>query len=114
MFRTPSICHAVFLPDQNITLLKRIRATLTGGATVAIWDLETPDPESDPAAGDGVALFFRLTSTALCYSGKEYARWLRESGYNSIRVIRPALAPGYVLVVGKSGACLRRNLTRIR
>jgi hypothetical protein len=57
MFRTPSICHAVFLPDQNITLLKRIRATLTGGATVAIWDLETPDPESDPAAGDGVAFF---------------------------------------------------------
>jgi hypothetical protein len=92
-----------FLPDQNIALLKRIGATLTGGGTLAIWDLETPDAESDPGGGDGVALFFRLTSTALCYSGKEYSRWLRDSGYNSIRVTRPAMAPGYVLVVGRAG-----------
>jgi hypothetical protein len=91
-----------FLPDQNIALLKRIRATLNSGGTVAIWDLETPDFESKPGGGDGTALFFRLTSTALCYSGKEYSRWLQESGYNSIRVTRPALAPGYILVVGKS------------
>jgi hypothetical protein len=62
------------------------------------------DPESDAGGGDGVALFVRLTSTALCYSGKEYSRWLRESEYNSIRVTRPAMAPGYVLVVGRSGA----------
>jgi hypothetical protein len=75
---------------------------MTVDATVAIWELETTDPESSPSAGDGAALFFRLTSTALCYSGKEYSRWLREAGFRNVRVIRPKLSrPGYVLVTGR-------------
>jgi hypothetical protein len=90
-----------FMPDPNIALLKRVHAALAAGGTVAIWELETPDPESKASEGDGAALFFRLTSTALCYSGKEYSRWLREAGFAKIRVVRPALSPGNVLVTGR-------------
>jgi len=90
-----------FMPDQNIELLKRIYASLTSDGTAAIWELETPDPESRPNEGDGAALYFRLTSTALCYSGKEYSRWLREAGFTRIRIVRPMLSPGSVLVTGR-------------
>ena len=90
-----------FMPEQNLQLLKRVCASMSEGGTVAIWELETPDPESRPSEGDGAALYFRITSTALCYSGKEYSRWLREAGFAKIRVVRPALSPGSVLVVGR-------------
>ena len=90
-----------FMPDRNLEILKRVHASMSEGGTVAIWELETPDPESKPSEGDGAALYFRITSTALCYSGKEYSRWLREAGFAKIRVVRPALSPGSVLVVGR-------------
>jgi hypothetical protein len=90
-----------FMPEANIALLKRVREALNAEATVAIWELETPDPNSRPSAGDGVALYFRLTSTALCYSGKEYSRFLHEAGFKRVRVLRPALRPGNVLVTGR-------------
>ena len=89
-----------FMPDQNIGLLKRLYQSLTAAGSVAIWDFETPDPQSKPAAGDGAALYFRLTSTAFCYSGNEYSRWLREAGFGRIRVKRPAMSPGKTLVTG--------------
>jgi hypothetical protein len=90
-----------FLPEQNVTLLKRVRASTSSKGTVAIWDLETPDPASKPTEGDGAALFFRLTSTALCYSGRQYGDWLREAGFQRIRSTRPRFRPGYILVVGR-------------
>lgn len=95
-----------FLPDPNIALLKRVRDALSPDGTVAIWELETPDADSRPSEGDGAALFFQLSSTALCYSGKEYSRWLREAGFERVRAIRPALAPRNVLVVGRKPAHL--------
>jgi len=89
-----------FMPEQNIGLLKRLYQSLTTAGSVAIWDFETPDPQSKPAAGDGAALYFRLTSTAYCYSRNEYSRWLREAGFGRIRVKRPAMSPGKILVTG--------------
>jgi hypothetical protein len=90
-----------FLPEQNLGLLKRVRESMSDEGTVAIWELETPDPDSTPGAGDGAALFFRVTSTALCYSGKEYSRWLSEAGFRNVRVMRPKLRPGNILVTGR-------------
>ncbi len=90
-----------FLPEQNLGLLKRVRESMSNEGTVAIWELETPDPDSTPDAGDGAALFFRVTSTALCYSGKEYSRWLSEAGFRNVRVMRPKLRPGNILVTGR-------------
>jgi hypothetical protein len=90
-----------FMPDQNLGLLKRVHDSMTDDGTVAIWELETPDPASKPNQGDGAALYFRLTSTALCYSGNEYSGWLKESGFNKVKVTRPRLSPGHVLVTGR-------------
>jgi len=90
-----------FLPEQNGRLLKRAHAALTKDGTVAIWELETPDPGSPPSAGDGAALYFRLTSTGGCYSGNQYSAWLRDAGFTKIRVLRPVLRPGSVLVTGR-------------
>lgn len=92
-----------FLPEQNLPILKRLRPSMTSDGTIAIWDLETPDPDSKPSEGDGAALFFRLTSTALCYSGKQYSLWLREAGFDRIRVVRPRMRPGYILVTARNG-----------
>jgi hypothetical protein len=90
-----------FQPAQNIALLKRVRASMSSDGTIAIWDLETPAPESTPNAGDGAALYFRLTSTALCYSVKQYSEWLLDAGFERIRTLRPRFRPGYILVVGR-------------
>jgi hypothetical protein len=38
----------------------------------------------------------------MCYSADEYSRWLREAGFGHIRVRRPILRPGSVLVTGRS------------
>jgi hypothetical protein len=90
-----------FLPEDNLSLLKRVAGSMTAESTIAIWDLESPDPGSKPSPGDGAALFFRLTSTAQCYSGRQYAAWLSAAGFSRLRVMRPLLRPGYVLVTGR-------------
>jgi 2-polyprenyl-3-methyl-5-hydroxy-6-metoxy-1,4-benzoquinol methylase len=91
-----------FLPEQNSETLRRVRSCVSIDGTIAIWELETPDPQSKPSEGDGAALFFRLTSSALCYSGKQYAAWLRDAGFERIRVVRPRFRPGYILVTGRT------------
>jgi hypothetical protein len=92
-----------FQPAGNLAILRRARAALVSGGTVAIWEIDRPEPASRPGAGDGAALFFRLTSQASCYRGDEYARWLGEAGFTEVRVERPMLSPGRVLVTGRKG-----------
>lgn len=90
-----------FDEETNVKLLRRAFDSLTTRGTVAIWEIEAPEKDSKPTHGDGAALYFRLTSTARCYHGSEYARWLERIGFNEVRVMRPALSPGSVLVVGR-------------
>jgi SAM-dependent methyltransferase len=87
-----------FSADDIRRILKRAYEALTANGTVAIWDLERPAPGKHPNEGDGIALFFRLTSTAGIYSGDEYAGWLRDAGFERITVVRPVLRPSTVLV----------------
>jgi 2-polyprenyl-3-methyl-5-hydroxy-6-metoxy-1,4-benzoquinol methylase len=87
-----------FTPPDVRRILARAFAALAPEGTVAIWELERPAPGGKPSEGDGVALFFRLTSTAAAYSGEEYASWLREAGFARTKVVRPTLRPGYVLI----------------
>lgn len=84
-------------------ILARAFAAAASGGTVAIWELERPGPGQKPGAGDGIALFFRLTSTAGAYSGDEYAAWLRAAGFERVKIVRPALRPGNVLVHARAG-----------
>ena len=90
-----------FDEETNVRVLRRAFDSLTARGTVAIWEIEAPEKDSKPTHGDGAALYFRLTSTARCYHGSEYARWLERIGFHEVRVMRPALSPGSVLVVGR-------------
>jgi hypothetical protein len=90
-----------FQPPEIQAISKRVATATRGGGTVAIWELERPRTGSKPSGGDGVALFFRLTSTAGAYSGEEYAGWLEEAGFSRVKIGRPRLSPGYVVVHGR-------------
>jgi hypothetical protein len=90
-----------FQPDANAAILRRVHACLAPAGTAAVWEIERPKSTARVSAGDGAALFFRLTSTAACYSGEEYADWLTAAGFAKIRIQRPALSPGSVLVTGR-------------
>jgi hypothetical protein len=87
-----------FTPDLVRTILVRAHDALGPGGTAAIWELERPSRAKRPSEGDGVALFFRLTSSAAAYSGEEYAEWMKEAGFTHSKIVRPRLRPGTVLV----------------
>lgn len=90
-----------FESATNLEVLRRVAASLTPQGTVAIWEMEIPDRHAKPTAGDGAALYFRLTSTACCYGARDYTGWLAAAGFVKVRVHRPLLAPGQILVVGR-------------
>ena len=87
-----------FTVDEIKRILVRAYAALPADGPVAIWELERPAPGKDPNEGDGIALFFRLTSTAAAYSGDEYAAWLTEAGFRAVSIVRPKLRPSTVLI----------------
>jgi hypothetical protein len=87
-----------FTPPDVRTILARAHRALARNGTIAIWELQRPAPGQKPSAGDAIALFFRLTSSAAAYSGEEYAAWLGEAGFSHARIVRPTLRPGNVLV----------------
>lgn len=90
-------------PDQCQHLLGRVRQAVTAGGTVAIWEVRRPGPDAPPDLfGDAFALYFRLTSTARCYSEEEYTQWLREVGLEDVTV-QPVPAPNMILVMGRTG-----------
>jgi 2-polyprenyl-3-methyl-5-hydroxy-6-metoxy-1,4-benzoquinol methylase len=93
-----------FQPKQNTELAAKARSALAPGGTVAIWEIERPRRDRKAGDGDGAALYFRLTSNAGTYTGEEYAELLRTTLFERVRIERPALAPGYVLVTGRMSA----------
>ena len=89
-----------FTPDQIMALLKKVRPALRAKGTIVIWEFERPKQDAKVGAGDAMALYFRLTSSASAYHADEYSEWLRASGFQNIRISRSRLVPGYVLVSG--------------
>ena len=53
-----------FRADEVQSIMRRAHEALAREGTVAIWELERPAATRKPSEGDGVALFFRLTSSA--------------------------------------------------
>ena len=91
-----------FRSDQNLAVLRKVWTALEPRGTVAIWEIEAPDAKSQKAdLGDGAALYFRLTSGARSYHGENYAAWLREAGFQQIRLRRPLLSPGGLLLTAR-------------
>lgn len=89
-----------FLPEQIAGILRQAASALRGKGVIAVWELECPRPGSQVTVGDGAALYFALTSTGGAYHGDEYASWLRQAGFESIRIARGKLTPGKILVTG--------------
>jgi hypothetical protein len=87
-----------FSPEQIVGILRKTAAALRGKGVVAVWELESPPPGSRVTMGDGAALYFALTSSGGAYHAGEYARWMGEVGFESIRIARGKLTPGKVLV----------------
>jgi hypothetical protein len=90
-----------FGAERMVPILARARDAMRADATIAIWEAEAPKKGSRASHGDAVALYFRLTSTAGAYHADDYSEWLREAGFGAVRVARPALSPGNVLVTGR-------------
>ena len=91
-----------FLPEQIAGILQHARSAVRGKGVVAIWELECPRPGSKVTAGDGAALYFALTSTGGAYHADDYTSWLRDAGFESIRVTRGRLTPGKILVTAEA------------
>lgn len=87
-----------FVPHDVKSILQRAHHAMVADGTIAIWELERPASTRKPSEGDGVALFFRLTSSAAAYSGEEYRDWLQAAGFTRTKIVRPRLRPGTVLV----------------
>lgn len=92
-----NILHHFTAHDVS-SIVQRSHAALASGGTIAIWELERPAATKRPSEGDGVALFFRLISSAAAYSGEEYAGWLAAAGFTRVKIVRPTLRPGSVLI----------------
>jgi C-methyltransferase len=93
-----------FSPKESKHLLARVNGALSPEGTVAIWEGRQPEPDA-PAElfGDAFALFFRLTSTARCYTASEYVAWLAAAGFSDVQVQPAPSAPFQVLVTGRAG-----------
>ena len=92
-----------FRLTQNRDLFRRVRDVMTPGGTVVIWDYERSDPNTEPdLGGDGMALFFRITSTSQCYTSADYTDWISTAGFVEVTTQTTPLAPSYVLVAGRA------------
>ncbi len=84
-------------PDQNVELLRRARAILRPGGSVAVLDLFTRPAGKRPDSSAYLGLFFHLTSGAETYSPAELAGWLAEVGFGTPRRVRVRAIPNQTL-----------------
>ncbi len=91
-----------FTGQQALDVLRKVRAAMAPGGTVAVWDFDRPAAGTKAElAADASALYFRLTSESQVVSGDQYAGWLRHAGFARVQLKRSILAPVQVLAVGR-------------
>ncbi|HEX4348534.1 MAG TPA: methyltransferase [Vicinamibacterales bacterium] len=89
-----------FPAETKVSMLRKVREALKPGGTVSIFEIEAPrDDQPTEAAGDGLALYFRITSTSACYRGDDYVAWLTAAGFQAARVVRSFRMPSRMLIV---------------
>jgi cyclopropane fatty-acyl-phospholipid synthase-like methyltransferase len=84
-------------PEQNVELLRRIRAALSPGGRIAVLDLFVPPPDTRADAGAMLGLFFYLTSSAATYTEDQLREWLAAAGFDRPRRIRLRRLPNLAL-----------------
>ncbi len=85
-------------PEQVRTLFERVAAAVRPGAPLCVLDLYDRPAGRAPDSGSYLGLFFHLTSGADIYSTEQVSRWLRESGFEDLKVRRLPQLPGLALV----------------
>ena len=70
--------------EQVVTVLKRIRAAMKPGGTIAVLDMfrSAPEAKQQRASAAGLGLFFHLTSGADLPSPDELGNAFREAGFS--------------------------------
>ena len=92
-----------FKPAQIEQLLGRVKSALSPAGTIAIWELRRPERDDPPdIVGDAFALFFRVTSTARCYTTSEYLDWLEAAGFSEVQIQPLPVAPFQLLATGRA------------
>jgi len=93
-----------FTPQQIGELLASVRRAMTAAGTVAIWEVCQPaaDDAQPDLIGDAFALFFRLTSTARCYTVSEFTSWLSNAGFIDVQVQPLPVGRSLTLVTGRA------------
>jgi hypothetical protein len=91
-----------FTPAQIGQLLGRVKGALGPAGTIAIWEVRRPERDDPPdIVGDAYALFFRVTSTARCYTTGEYLGWLAAAGFSEVQAQPLPVAPFQLLATGR-------------
>lgn len=80
--------------EQVVTVLKRIRAAMKPGATLAVLDMfRSSEGKQQRASAAGLGLFFHLTSGADLPSPDELASWFDEAGFSAPKLTRVRRIP---------------------
>ena len=69
--------------EQVVALLRRARAVMKPGATLAVLDMFRQDAKRQRASAAALGLLFHLTSGADLHSPAELAEYMREAGFSS-------------------------------
>lgn len=86
---------------QIVALMERIRSALTSRGTVAVYGMSRPDDDEDPdLLRDTFALFFRVVSSAACYTVAEQRQWLTSAGF--VDLDEYAYPMGMTLLIGRT------------
>jgi SAM-dependent methyltransferase len=103
-------CHQVMHtldPEQSLALLRRARAALRPGGTMAVYELERPPAgRRGTRAATLLGVLFHLLCGTRTWTAEEVTGWFREAGFRRVRVRRPSSLPGSMVVVGRNAQVL--------
>jgi len=92
-----------FGPERNVELLRRARAALRPGGTMAVLELERPEAgRRGSPIGTLTGVLFFITSAARTYTGRELAAFFAEAGFRRVRARRHPELPGSVVLLGRA------------
>jgi hypothetical protein len=88
---------------NDVVLLSNILHNLSPAdiPEILVRVVETPSAASKPSHGDAFAMFYWAASTSGCFTGEEYAGWLRGAGLRDVKIKRPLANPGQALITGR-------------
>ncbi len=85
-------------PDQAWELFSRVASSMRAGAPLCVLDLYDRPQGRAPDSGSYLGLFFHLTSGADTYSTGQVSGWLRDSGFEQVKVRRLPQLPGLAVI----------------